>query len=146
MVRRRPGEAYKPQCLAPTVIFGGGSVVIWGCFIKAGIRQICLCEGCMNQAKYKVVLGENLLPSTLTMFPNSEEWSFQQDNAPCHTATLTQTHTQTHVHLPGTIPAFAVMTAEHISLGQTTSLTHKTMRAFIMHCSIRWWIHYTVGQ
>jgi hypothetical protein len=26
----RPGEAYKPQCLAPTVKFGGGSVKIWG--------------------------------------------------------------------------------------------------------------------
>ena len=86
MVRRRPGEAYKPQCLAPTVKFGGGSVMIWGCFSKAGIGQICLCEGRMNQARYKVVLEENLLPFALTMFPNSEECFFQQDNAPCHTA------------------------------------------------------------
>ncbi len=37
-------------------------------------------------AQYKVVLEENLLPSALTMFPNSEDWFFQQDNAPCHTA------------------------------------------------------------
>ncbi|MGH0177175.1 UNVERIFIED_CONTAM: hypothetical protein FKN15_074213 [Acipenser sinensis] len=34
MVRWRPGEAYKPQCLAPTVKCGGGSVMIWGCFSK----------------------------------------------------------------------------------------------------------------
>ncbi|XP_070991499.1 uncharacterized protein [Oncorhynchus clarkii lewisi] len=40
----------------------------------------------MNQATYKVALEENLLPSALTMFPNSEDWFFQQDNAPCHTA------------------------------------------------------------
>ena len=39
----------------------------------------------MNQATYKVVLEENLLPSVLTMFPNSEDSFFQQDNAPCHT-------------------------------------------------------------
>jgi hypothetical protein len=40
----------------------------------------------MIQATYKVVLEENLLPSTLTMFPNSEDCIFQWDNAPCHTA------------------------------------------------------------
>ncbi|MBN3278114.1 MNX1 protein, partial [Polyodon spathula] len=40
MVRRRPGEACKPQCLAPTVKCGGGSVMIWGCFSKAGIGQL----------------------------------------------------------------------------------------------------------
>uniref|UniRef100_A0AAY5L5H5 Tc1-like transposase DDE domain-containing protein n=1 Tax=Esox lucius TaxID=8010 RepID=A0AAY5L5H5_ESOLU len=86
MVGWRPGEAYQPQYLAPTVKFGGGSVTIWGCFSKAGIGQICLCEGRMNQAKYKVILEEHLLPSALKMFPNSENWFFQQDNAPCHTA------------------------------------------------------------
>lgn len=28
MVRRRPGETYKPRCLAPTVKSGGGSAMI----------------------------------------------------------------------------------------------------------------------
>ena len=73
-VGARPGEAYKPQCLANTVKFGGGSVMIWWCFSKAGIEQFCLCEGRMNQATYKVVLEENLVPSALTMFPNSEDF------------------------------------------------------------------------
>ena len=41
-----------------------------------GIGQICLCEGRMNQARYKIVLEENLLPFALTMFPNSEECFF----------------------------------------------------------------------
>lgn len=35
---------------------------------------------------YKIVLEENLFPSALTMFPNSEVWVFQQDSAPYHTA------------------------------------------------------------
>ncbi len=68
IVRWRPGEANK----LPTVKFGGGSVMIWGCFNKAGIRQICLCEGRMNQATQA-----NVLPSALTMFLNSEDWFYQ---------------------------------------------------------------------
>ena len=40
----------------------------------------------MNQATHKVILEEKLLPSALTMFPNSEDCFFQQDNAPWHTA------------------------------------------------------------
>lgn len=74
------------QCLASTVKFGGGSSTIWGSFSKAGIGQIRLCEGRMTQAMYKVILKENLLPSALSMFPNSGSWFFQQDNAPCLTA------------------------------------------------------------
>ncbi len=68
IVRWRPEEANK----LPTVIFGGGSVMIWGCFNKAGIRQICLCEGRMNHATQA-----NVLPSALTMFLNSEDWFYQ---------------------------------------------------------------------
>ncbi len=43
--------------------FGGGSVMILGCLSKAGVRSIRLCEGRLNQATYKVVLEENILPS-----------------------------------------------------------------------------------
>ena len=88
MVRRRQGEAYKPQCLAPTVKHGGGSVMIWGCFSTAGTRQIHLCEGRMNQVTYKEVLEQHLLPSARKLYPNcnSSNWIFQQDNAACHTA------------------------------------------------------------
>lgn len=59
MVRRSPREAYKP----PTVKSGGGLVMILGCFNKAGIWHIRLCEGRMKQATHKFVLEENLLPS-----------------------------------------------------------------------------------
>ncbi|XP_016109626.1 protein cramped-like [Sinocyclocheilus grahami] len=81
MVKRKPGEAYKP----PTVKFGGGSVII--CFSKAGIRHIGLCEGHMNQATYKDFLEENLLLSALTMILNSEDWGAEAGPSVCVTAT-----------------------------------------------------------
>ena len=86
MVWRKPGEAYKPECLAPTVKHGGGSVMIWGCFSMAGTGRIRLCEGRMNQKTYKEVLEEDLLPSAKKLYPDNNDWIFQQDNAPCHTA------------------------------------------------------------
>ncbi len=47
------------QAYKPTIVkFGGESVMIW----------------------------KNLLSTAPTMFPNSEDCFFQQDNAPCHTA------------------------------------------------------------
>lgn len=60
--------------------------MICRCFRMAGIGQMCLCNGHMNQAMCKVKLEENLLPSSLKIFPNSKNYFFQQDNAPCHTA------------------------------------------------------------
>lgn len=35
---------------------------------------------------YKVILRESVLPFALTMSPNSQDWVFQQDGAPCLTA------------------------------------------------------------
>ncbi len=30
-VWRQPGEEYKDKCVLPTVKYGGGSVMVWGC-------------------------------------------------------------------------------------------------------------------
>uniref|UniRef100_A0AAQ5XGI7 Tc1-like transposase DDE domain-containing protein n=1 Tax=Amphiprion ocellaris TaxID=80972 RepID=A0AAQ5XGI7_AMPOC len=86
LFRRKPGEAYKQDCLAPTVKHGGGSVMIWGCFSLGGTGQVQLCEGRMNQVMYRATLENSLLPSAAKLFPASNDWIFQQDNTPCHTA------------------------------------------------------------
>lgn len=96
LVRRRPGEAYKPDCLAPTVKHGGGSVMIWGCFSMSGTGQMQLCEGRMNQVMYRATLENSLLPSAGKLFPASNDWIFQQDNAPCHTARSVKAWMENH--------------------------------------------------
>ncbi|CAK9799193.1 Transposable element Tc1 transposase [Anthophora plagiata] len=64
-VHRRPGEAFRPDCILPTVKHGGGSVMISGCMFASG--------------------KEILQVSVAKIFGRAEsEYLFQQDNAPCH--------------------------------------------------------------
>uniref|UniRef100_A0A3B4YXX1 Transposase Tc1-like domain-containing protein n=1 Tax=Stegastes partitus TaxID=144197 RepID=A0A3B4YXX1_9TELE len=51
LVRRKPGEAYKPDYVAPAVKHGGGSVTFWGCFSMGGTGQMQLCEGLLPSLK-----------------------------------------------------------------------------------------------
>ena len=55
-VWRKNGTAYIPKNTVPTVKYGGGSIMIWGCFSAAGVGNIDIIEGRMNAEKYKNIL------------------------------------------------------------------------------------------
>ena len=55
-VWRKPGTI-------PTVMHGGGSIMLWGCFSAAGTGSLLRIEGKMSGAKYREILDENLLQS-----------------------------------------------------------------------------------
>lgn len=93
-VRRSVGEAYKPQCVLPTVKHPL-TVMIWGCFSARGAGRIHVCEGRMNAEKYLKVMEDKLLKSARDLYKD-EEWIFQQDNAPCHTAKRCKEWFDTH--------------------------------------------------
>ena len=90
-VRRGVGEAFKSWAVLPTVKHPT-TVMIWGCFSFAGLGRIDFCNGRMNAAKYITTLERKLLPSAEDMFgEDNRDWTFQQDNAPCHTARVVKT-------------------------------------------------------
>ena len=88
-VWRKKNEAYAPHCTIPTVKFGGGSIMVWGCFCSSGVGNIHIVEGTMNGKKYREILENNLLTSVRSL-ELKRGWTFQQDNDPKHTANETK--------------------------------------------------------
>ena len=78
-----------PMNTVPTVKFGGGSIMIWGCFSAKGVGKISVIDGKMNAQKYKLILQENLLFSVVSLELPSD-YIFLQDNDPKHTAKSTR--------------------------------------------------------
>ncbi|GAB1860734.1 SFRICE 017567 [Camponotus japonicus] len=82
---RSSSEKLIPQCVVPTVKYGGGSIMVWGCFSGHGIGDFVKIEGIMKK-DYKKILVQNAIPSGLRIIGRS--FTFQQDNDPKHTSRL----------------------------------------------------------
>jgi transposase len=91
-VWRRVGEAYNKNCIKPTVKFGGGSVMFWGCFSWHGVGPLVVVEENMDSDVYVNVLANNLIP----WVRNNPNIIFQQDRAPCHMSSYTTWWMTTH--------------------------------------------------
>jgi len=89
-VWRQDGNAYNPKCTVPTVKHGGGNIMIWGCFSADGTGSITRIHGTMNAIKYLDILKTNLFKSVDTL-KLGQNWTFQQDNDPKHTAKIVKT-------------------------------------------------------
>uniref|UniRef100_A0A4W5JLA6 Tc1-like transposase DDE domain-containing protein n=1 Tax=Hucho hucho TaxID=62062 RepID=A0A4W5JLA6_9TELE len=73
----------------PMVEHGGGSIILWGCFLAAGSGRLVRIEGKMNGERYREILDENLLQSTQDL-RLGRRFTFQQDNDPKHIAKTMQ--------------------------------------------------------
>ncbi|KAH8288665.1 hypothetical protein KR054_007468, partial [Drosophila jambulina] len=69
-----------------TVKHGGGSVLVWGCMSARGVGNLIFIDGIMNAEMYLNILKENLHSSATKMGLERDNFIFQQDNDPKHTA------------------------------------------------------------
>jgi transposase len=101
-VWRRVGERYHPDCVTPTVKFGGGSVMVWGCFSWWGVGPLVVVKGTLDQDGYVNLMSEHLVPYLRKVNEKCHGVIFQDDNAPCHAGQYATWWLQTHSieHLP----------------------------------------------
>ena len=85
MVWRRPHEKYDIECLIPTVKSGRQGVMVWGCFSKNNLGPLVKLKGKITATVYMNVLENYLLPF-INNLDDQENFIFQEDNAPIHTA------------------------------------------------------------
>jgi len=93
-VWRRSGEAQIPSCLKSSVKFPQ-SVMVWGAMSSAGVGQLCFLKLRVNAAVYQEVLEHFMIPSVEQLF-GDEDFIFQQDLAPAHSAKTTTAWFQNH--------------------------------------------------
>lgn len=87
---RKPGSALEARYVKPTLKFGGGSVMIWGCMMAGGVGTMQRIVGKMNASYYVDILSRNL-PATCEKFNKQpQDIVFQHDNDPKHTAKMTK--------------------------------------------------------
>ncbi|KAG2206526.1 hypothetical protein INT47_008543 [Mucor saturninus] len=56
-VIRKVGERYQERNVIPTTKWGGGGVMIWGCFYKGGFGSLTKIDGTVNQEEYVNILA-----------------------------------------------------------------------------------------
>jgi len=76
--------------LQQTVKHGGGNIMIWGCFTWSGIGNLVKIIGILTADMYIDILRKNL-EALLLQVGLEDNFVFQQDNDPKHTAKIAQT-------------------------------------------------------
>ncbi|KAK3508530.1 hypothetical protein QTP70_031914 [Hemibagrus guttatus] len=87
-VWRKSNTAFQKKNIIPTVKYGGGSVMVWGCYAASEPGRLAVINGTMNSAVYQKILKENVRPSVSDL-KLKRTWVLQQDNDPKHTSKST---------------------------------------------------------
>ena len=85
-VWKKAGSPLTSQHVQPTVKFGGGHVMIWGCMTAHGVGYMCRIEGKMDAELYEEILEDHLFKTMCYYKMDKCQTIFQQDNDPKHTS------------------------------------------------------------
>jgi transposase len=83
---KQKGEELRTDTIQPTVKHGGGSIMMWGCFLGDRVGDLHRVEGIMKKEDYHSILQRHAIPSGLRL--HGKGFVMQQDNDPKHTSIL----------------------------------------------------------
>jgi len=89
-VWKKAGAPITKQHVLPTVKFGGGSVMVWGCMTAHGIGFCCRIDGRMDGSLYREILEDHVFQTAEWYGVGREDFIFQQDGDPKHRSKLAQ--------------------------------------------------------
>uniref|UniRef100_A0A3P9LCQ4 Transposase Tc1-like domain-containing protein n=1 Tax=Oryzias latipes TaxID=8090 RepID=A0A3P9LCQ4_ORYLA len=92
---RTKNTAFQDKHLLPTVKFGGGSIMLWGCLASAGTGNLVKVEGRMDSSQYQQILTNNV-QQLVTKLKLRQGWILQQDTDPKHCSNSTMSFMQTN--------------------------------------------------
>ena len=84
-----------PQAEVKRIPKNRQKVMVWGAISANGKIGLCMFEGIMNAKLYIDILKKNLLPAAKRHY--GDDWRFQQDNDPKHTARVSKEFLYTNV-------------------------------------------------
>ena len=87
-VWKRPGEPFTSRLAKPTVKYGGGSLMLWGCILWEGIGFSTRIQGTLNAELYTQILEDELMQTLEYYGKEVEDVIFQQDNECKHTSKM----------------------------------------------------------
>lgn len=85
-VWKKCGEGLSDRTTQPTVKFGGGNIMVWGCMGWNGVGILTEVEGRMDKDQYVDILEHSVKDSFKKLEIPMDQAIFQQDNDPKHTS------------------------------------------------------------